>query len=163
MTSSSPNKIFTNTATHSVKQSVNDKKRKATKQSQEKRRRSKYARLDDTTAARRAYSRHDGGIAPDQVTEDISPYSLEGLKSSFYQTKVVITREDAHKIEQQTRNQEDNEYWKCERRKKLTASTVGGIAKMKETTKRSKNVKIFCIVHLWERGHPLWFGYGRYS
>ena len=56
-------------------------------------------------------------MAPDQVTKDISPNSLEGLKSSFYQTKVVITREDAHKIEQQTRDQADNECSKCERRK----------------------------------------------
>ena len=108
MTSSSPNKSFTNIATHSAILSVNDRKRKAAKQAQEKRCRSKFAQLHDTTAAHGAYSRHDGGIAPDQVTEDISPNILEGLKSSFYH---------AHKIEQQTRDQADNECWKCERRK----------------------------------------------
>ena len=73
MTSSSPNKVFTDTAERSAKTLSKDRKRKATEEAKERRQKSKYAKTDDTTAARRAYSRHDDGITPDQVTEDIAP------------------------------------------------------------------------------------------
>ncbi len=56
MATTSPNKIYTNTTNHSAKES---------------RRRSKYSRTDDTPAARRAYSRRDNGVSPDEVNEDI--------------------------------------------------------------------------------------------
>lgn len=65
MTTSSPNKVFTNATEHSTKKLNKDRKRKATEKFKEQRRRSKYTRIDDTPAARRAYSRHDGGITPD--------------------------------------------------------------------------------------------------
>lgn len=141
MTQSSPNKVFIDTAERSAKIADKDRKRKATEEVKEKRRKSKYARTDDTTAARRAYSRHDGGITPDEVIQDVSPERLEELKSSFYQSNVVITRDEAEKIEQQTRDQADNKEWKHERRKRVTASRAGGIAKMKNSTKRSSKVK----------------------
>ena len=54
---------------------------------------------------------------------------------------MVVTREAAQKIEEQTRAQAENNEWKYERRKRITASRVGGIAKMKKTTKRSNKVK----------------------
>ena len=141
MTNTSPNKIYIDTAERSAKTLSNDKKRKATDEAKQKRRRSKYARIDDSAAARRAYSRHDGGILPHEVTEDISPESLEQLKSGFYQTKVVITRQEAKRLEETTRNQAENDEWMYERRKRITASNVGGIAKMKEKTKKSSKVK----------------------
>ena len=141
MTTSSPNKIYTNTAERSAKKLRKDRKRKATKESKEQRRRSKYARIDDTPAACRAYSRHDEGILPDEIIEDVTKEDLEQLKSSYYETKVVITEEEAQKIEQQTRNQADNEQWIHERRIRITASNVGGIAKMREKTKKSTRVQ----------------------
>ena len=65
MTSSSLNKVFSNTAEHSAKIINKNRKRKATPEVKEKRRRSKYAKLDDNSAAAcRAYSRHDDGILP---------------------------------------------------------------------------------------------------
>ena len=54
---------------------------------------------------------------------------------------MVVTREEARKIERETRIQAESEEWSMERRKRITASKVGGIAKMKETTKRSFKVK----------------------
>lgn len=120
MTTSSPNKVFFSNTTE----------RSTTKEQQ---RRSKYAQIDDTPAARRAYNRHDGGITPDEVTDDISA-ELEQLKSSYYETRVAITEEDATKLEEQTTQQADRQY---ERRKRIMASRVGGIAKMKKNnTKR---------------------------
>ena len=54
---------------------------------------------------------------------------------------MVVSQQEARTIEQQTREQAENDEWKYERRKRITASRVGGIAKMKETTKRSKKVQ----------------------
>ena len=135
MTKSSPNKVYSNAAERSAKALSKQRKRKSTDKVKANRRQSKYARQENSAAARKA---HDGGIAPDEVIEDISLESLEELKSSFYQTKVVLTREEAQKIEEQTKDQADNEEWKYERRKRLTASNVGGIAKMKNSTKRGQ-------------------------
>ena len=110
MTSSSPNKVFSNTAEHCAKIINKNRKRKATPEVKEKRRRSKYATLDDNSAAaRRAYSRHDDGILPEEILDDISPEELEALKSTFYETKVVFTSEAARELEQTTRNQSDSD------------------------------------------------------
>lgn len=40
-----------------------------------------------------------------------SPVNMEELKSNFWQTKVVITLEEAKQIEQQTCDQADSERW----------------------------------------------------
>ena len=102
----SPNKVFADTTDYTAKIMDKDRKRKATMEAKETRRRSKYARIDDnSTAARKAYSRHDEGILPEEIIDDISPEELEELKITFYQTKVVLTKEVASEIEEQTRNQ----------------------------------------------------------
>ena len=141
MTNTSPNKVFTDTAEHSAKILSKDRKRKATDEAKEQRRKSKYSKIDDTVAARKAYSRHDEGVTLDQVSDNISRRRLNELKSSFYETKVKVTLEEAGKIEEQTREQAENDEWKYERWKRITASRAGGIAKMKATTKRSRKVK----------------------
>ena len=134
MTSTSPNKTFSTTAAKRVEK---DRKRKATDKAKESRRRSKYIRIDDTAAARSAYSRHNGGISPQKVDDDIPSDQLEQLKASFYSTKVAVTEEEARDIEKNTRDQAKNEQWMMERRIRLTASKVGSIAKMKTTTKKA--------------------------
>ena len=95
----------------------------------------------ETTAAQKAHNRHDGGRCPDETIEDVSPQLLEDYKLSFFQAKVSVTQEEAQDIERATQSQSEDEYWRSERRKRLTASSVGGVAKMKETTKRSKKVQ----------------------
>ena len=86
-------------------------------------------------------SRHDNGITPEEVIDDIPPEHLEQLKTSFYSTKVFVTKDEAMEIEKQTRDQADSMQWLVERRKRLTASKVGGISKMKNSTKNSKKVQ----------------------
>ena len=84
-------------------------------EAKETRRRSKYAKIDNnSTTARKAYSRHDEGILPEEIIDDISPEELEELKSTFYQTKVVLTKEVACELEEQTRNQSESNQWRCE-------------------------------------------------
>ena len=96
---------------------------------------------DDTQAARRAYNRHDNILSPDEVDDDIPPDHLEQLKTSFYSTKEMVCAQESNSIERCTVDQADNELWLCERRKRITASNVGMIAKMKATTKCSKKVE----------------------
>ncbi len=140
MSGESPNNIFTRVMDVSVKRVERDRKRKATEKAQESRRRSKYARTDDSFAARRAYSRHDG-VVPEEISSDLPEDYLLELMRNYYNTNVVVTEEKAIEIEQETRNQAQDQQWNVERRKRVTASKVGGIVKMRTTTKRSRKVK----------------------
>ena len=72
MTTSSPNKVFVDAAEHSAEKLRKDNKRKAKEEVKSKRRNSKYTQLHDISAARRAYNRHDGGITPDDIIEDLT-------------------------------------------------------------------------------------------
>lgn len=137
----SPSKAFSDVAKRSAKKYSKEKKHKASDIVKKQRRLKKYSRNNNSVQAKKAYSRHDGGLTPDDVDDDISPEHLEGLKNGFYETKVVVTPEEAKAIEQQTREQADCEEWIGERRKRLTASMVGGVAKMRSTTKKSKRVE----------------------
>ena len=122
ITTNSPNKVFADKAEHSAKTVRKDRDRKNSDAAKESRRRSKYAPTDNTTAARSSYSRHDDGIMPEEVDDDVTPEHLEQLKTGFYQTKVVVTKDEAKVIEINTRNQANSMQWLVERRKRLTAS-----------------------------------------
>ena len=111
MTGSPPNQHFIDTAEYFAK---NDRKRKATDTAKQQ---STYSRSDDTVAARKSYTRHDSAVEPDEVTDDISPHYLAELKQSYYDTKVVVTQEEAVNIERHTREQAMSEQWQDERRK----------------------------------------------
>ena len=126
---------------HRAKRVKKDRERKRTEAAKESRPRSKYAPTESTTAARSSYSRHDDGITPEEVNDDIIPEHLEELKDDFYRTKVVVTADKAKAIETLTRDQADNMNWLVERRKRLSASKVGSIAKIRKTTNRMNKVK----------------------
>ena len=78
-----PNKVFTDVTQSTANCVATDRKRKATDTAKEQRRKSKYMKLDDTPAARRTYDRHDDGISPDDVSEDIPPAQLQMVKTRF--------------------------------------------------------------------------------
>ena len=107
-------KIFSTAADQSAKKVEADGKRKASEKAKESRRRSKYMQLDDTIAARTVYNRYDGSISPEQVDDDFPSDELKRLKTSFYETKVVITAERTE-IEKSTRGQVESEQWMVER------------------------------------------------
>ena len=108
MACSSPNKVFCNTAERSAKKASNEKKQKSTEEVKTRRRMSRYSRTGESSEARKAYSRHDDGLLPEEIDDDISPEHLEELKKS-YETKVIVTPEEAIKIQQDTRDQADCE------------------------------------------------------
>ena len=141
MTNSSPSKVFTDAAQRSARKASSEKKRKATDTVQQQRRLRKCSRNSESARARKAYSRHDDGTCPDDIVDDVSSDHLEALKRGFYETKVIVTSDEAKNIEQQTRDQAESVEWSVERRKRLTASVVGSIAKMKSTTRKAKKVE----------------------
>lgn len=97
------------------------------------------------------YSRHDGEIEPDDGAEDTSPATLDQLKKSYFEAQVVVTEEQIKEIEIVTRDQTRSKHWKEERKKRLTASRVGAVAKMKKKTKRANKVKD--LLHSTFRGN----------
>ncbi len=60
---------------------------------------------------------------------------------SYFETKVSVTPEEAKEIVRCTRDQAEDEYWRSKRRKRITSSSAGGVAKMKESTKIGKKVQ----------------------
>ena len=144
---SDPNPIFLQTTTKYERQLQKDRKRKSTSQSKEYRRKNKYRKCNDNSlSARRAYSRHDDGIEPDEQMEDVPSDHLEEMKRNYYEAHVQVNESSANEIEQSTRQQGKGDWsteqiWQCERHKRLTASQVGGIIKMRNTTKRANKVK----------------------
>ena len=141
MTQEVPNPILSKVAECSKKKAEKQRKRKAIEMSKIKRRQSKYSRKDNSLAARKAYSRHDGDVAPDDIVDDISEERLSELKSNYYTNKVVVSKKEVEEIEQDTREQSISNRLTTERRKQLTASVVGGISKMQNKTKRAKKVE----------------------
>ena len=49
---------------------------------------SKYSRTGESSEARKADSRHDDGLLPEEIEGDISPEHMEELKKCFNETKV---------------------------------------------------------------------------
>ena len=139
--SSAPNPVLVDVANDTAKVREKDRKRKSTDREKKRRRESKYSRTDDSIQARKSYSRHDSEIEPDDVHEDVSPEYLDELKQQFYDTNVVVSKEQACLIEQSTRSQSETVLWREERKKRMTASRVGGIAKMRKGTKKAKRVQ----------------------
>ena len=73
--------------------------------------------------------------------DDVSPEHLHELMRTFYSTQVVVSTQDKAHTEHITREQSICAVWVRERAKRLTASQVGGIAKMRRNTKRSNKAK----------------------
>ena len=141
LTNEPSNAVFTAAADHATKEVERCRKRKATTAAKQTRRAAKHQKLsNESVDARKAYARHDGGTAPEDIVEDISPEHLTEMKALYYKGNVYV---DAHKstaIDLQTIEQSSSDLWREERRKRLTASVIGSIAKRK-TKKVGNKVK----------------------
>ena len=141
LTNELSNAVFTAAADHATKEVERCRKRKATSAAKQTRRAAKHQKLsNESVDARKAYARHDGGTAPEDIVEDISPEHLTEMKALYYKGNVYV---DAHKstaIDLQTIEQSSSDLWREERRKRLTASITGSIAKRK-TKKVGNKVK----------------------
>ena len=60
---------------------------------------------------------------------DLSSEYLEELKVGYYETKVLVSEEEACAIKRDTLEQHGSELWKMERKMRITAFAVGSITK----------------------------------
>ncbi len=141
MTNSSPAKVFKRVSERSARKASKEKVRKAKDTIKQQRRLRKITQKKESRKGRNAYARHDNGILPRDVHNDVSPDHLEALKISFYNSKLQVTSGEISHIEELTRGQVDSDVWIAERRKRLTASVVGGIIKVRNNTKKAGKVE----------------------
>ena len=150
---SPPNQVFINTAAPSAKKVEATRKSKATENAKESRQQSKYFRSDNSIAVRKAYSRFDNDVEPDNITDDGSPECLDERKTTLYNTHVAVTTEQADNTERETHEQNRSDLWIRQRIKRITASPVGRILKMRKTMKRSRKVKEILHIYTKFRGN----------
>jgi len=103
-------------------------------------------RSDNSLQSRLDYSRHDGGPNALDVSPDLPATDLHDLMTSYYLAHVKVNESEATKITINTTGQGDDDntkiIWHEERRKRITASNVGKIAKRRATTKVSSTVQL---------------------
>ena len=148
LTGSEPNQPFIKAAEENEKRVLKDRKRKSSDAAKISRRQRKYAKSkDNSLSAKLAYSRDDDHVQPEDVVDDVPSQDLQMLKTEYYHAHVVVDEKTAHEIEMSTREQSratsstTEQLWYAERQKRITASKVGGIAKMRKSTKRANKVK----------------------
>ena len=134
-----PNTVFVESAKKKAKEVETTRKRKATDSAKQARRVGKVRRLgNETTKARKAYARHDGGVGPNDIMDDLSSDQLQHMTNLFYRSNVVVSAEEARAVEIKTVTQSSSDLWREERRKRLTASNCGKIAKTTQKTVANK-------------------------
>ena len=82
---------------------------------------------------------------------------MDSLKESFYNSRVKVTQEVADSIEHSTQQQSESAEWMKEREKRITATRIGSIAKMKKTTKKSKKVEEI-LYNTFRGNEATWYG-----
>ena len=141
ITGNAANPVFVAASAAKAKQVEADKKRKATDEAKASRRASKYAKTnDDSLQARRDYARNDGGPGVQEVDSNVPQAYLQGLMLDYFRGNVSVTEAKIIDIEMVTRGQSTfndvtTNLWLTERRKRITSSVTGTIAKRRTTTK----------------------------
>ena len=141
------NSVFKTVSKSNAQQVEKSRKRKVREEVKRKRRDTKYGRTnDDSLQARSDYARHDGGPEVHEVHQDVPADFLQGMMMDYYQANVYVAASKSLELESATRNQGAAEeialnLWMAERRKRITASSCGQIAKRRSTTKVANLVK----------------------
>ena len=144
VTNSEASKCFKSVSATKSKKVTADYKRKAKDDVKLKRKRRK--RSDNSLQSRLDYSRHDNrGPNATEIPMDICASNLHELMVSYYKANVTITEPEAQKIAINTIDQGDSEIgsqiWLEERRKRITSSSIGQIAKRKQSTKVNSTIR----------------------
>ena len=141
------NSTFRSISKQRGSQVATDRKRKASEAVQKRRKQTKYKKTNDNShKARRDYARHDSGAGVMEAASDVPHDYLQTMMLDYYRANVDISDQKAQEIETITRGQGTTDdttsnIWLVERRKHITASNTGAIAKRRLTTKVSNLVK----------------------
>lgn len=147
ITGKEANPVFATTADSYAVQVARDRKRKASEEVKTKRLAKKYQKTnDDSVKARRDYARHDDGVGVQEVDRDLPGDMLQNIMSDYYRAYVRVSPAQLSEVELSTRGQgsadeSTSNRWKAERRKRITSSSCGQIAKRRSTTKVANLVK----------------------
>lgn len=101
---------------------------------------------DNSQQARRDYARHNDGPGVSDVPADVpNDYLQKKMMLDYYAATVAVTDEKKEEVERVTRKQGNDDIggniWMAERRKRITSSNTGIIAKHRSTTKVANLVK----------------------
>ena len=147
VTGNAANPVFVAASAAKAKQVEADKKRKATDEAKAIRRASKHAKAnDDSLQARRDYARNNDGPGVQEVDSNVPQAYLEDLLLDYFRGNVSVIESKLLDIEMVTRGQSTlngvtTNLWLTERRKRITSSVMGTIAKHRTTTKVASLVK----------------------
>ena len=146
VTGNDPNPVLKDSTVKHSRQVATDRIRKARDDVKRKRKEVRYGKSNDNTIkARRDYARHDGGLDVRDVPQDVPAAFLEDMMVDYYRAHISVSTEKRLEIEGTTKSQAADELasnrWKAERRKRVTASKCGQIAKRRSTTKVTNLVK----------------------
>ena len=143
VTNSLSNQTYKAVSINWTKQFRKDKKRKAREDVKLKRKHQKTKH--NSGQGRLDYSRYDNkGPNASEVPMDLSTDNLHAIMIKYYKANIMVTEVSAEQININTMGQSSGEFeqrWHEERRKRITASNVGQIAKRKATTKVASKVK----------------------
>ena len=144
-TVSTPSMTFTRVAESKQRKSNEDRKRKSRDDVRAQRKRAKRAGQVESTKGRDDYSRDDGGKNATEIITDLSPDQLYALMREYCLVNVKVSEAVCEDLKIRTAEQGKNDnslqVWLAERRKRITASNVGSIAKRRPTTKVNSMVK----------------------
>ena len=98
VTSNPPNDVFVDKSLALQQQTINDRKRKASEQTKQQRKKAKFTKIDNNAKARRAYSRHNGNDV-DDICTDLPACDLQDLMISYYKANVVVNESKAAYIQ----------------------------------------------------------------
>ena len=97
-----------------------------------------------------------------KMYDDVSLEHLEKMKNDYYETHIAVDTPKIEEIELHMRSQSTSmdsnteQLWYAERRKRITASRVAGIAKMRKSTKTSNKVKEMVYTKFRGNAHTLY-------
>jgi len=142
---STPSTTFRAVGECKTKKLNEDRKRLSTDGAKGKRKKAKKESQSASQQGREHYSRYDGGSNANDILKDITDQHLCQIMREYYLANINITESARENLTLMTSGQGNNEHsfrvWQSERRKRITASNVGKIAKRRDTTKVRPLVK----------------------
>ena len=129
------------------KKCVRGSKKKGNGNREREKKQVKYRKTNDNSQkARSDYARYDGAQGVQDIAKDVPQEYLKEMMLDYYTNNVKISEQRIIDIESVTRGQStpddiSSNIWLDERRKRITSSNTGAIAKRRATTKVANMVK----------------------